>query len=69
MYISFKVIIYIFSLYSPSQTRSHRCSVKVVDKGIHVTCVAKTYKAAKVGAAKRAIEKIKELKTESNFNL
>ena len=67
MYIYFKVIIYDFivALCSSSQTRSHRCTVKVVDKAIHVTCVAKTYKAAKTGAAKRAIAKIKELKEYS----
>ena len=46
-----------------NQTRGkvqHRCTVIVHDKNIHISAVAKTTKAAKRMAARRALLRIKE---------
>ena len=48
-------------VYSSTQRSKHRCTIKVIDKDVQVSCIAESYRTAKNGAAKRVVRKIKEI--------
>ena len=51
-----------------SRKVKHRCTVIVLDKNIQVSAVAKTAKAAKTMAARKALLRIDELQKEDSMH-